>query len=136
MTEHFKLNEFIKSSTADKYNINNMPTDLHLLNLNYIAQILEDIRGKYQKPIYITSGYRSKELNKKVGGSPTSYHLLGLAVDVDNGYNKNKELFELLEENINEFPIDELIDEYNYNWVHISFSPKNCNPKRKIRHIE
>lgn len=135
MTEHFKLNEFIKSATAKRLNINNIPTDLHLLNLNYIAQYLEDIRLKYGKPIYITSGYRSKELNKIIGGSPTSYHLLGLGVDIDNGKEENKILFELILNNINELPIDELVNEYNFDWLHISFSPKNCKPKRQIKNI-
>lgn len=136
MTEHFKLNEFIKSSTAKRLKINNMPTDLHLINLNYIANILEEIREKYGKPIYITSGYRSKELNKIVGGSKTSYHLLGLAVDIDNGKEENKILFELILNIINDLPIDELINEYNYDWIHISFSPRNCKPKRQIKYIK
>lgn len=135
MTEHFKLNEFIKSSTAKRLKISNIPTDLHLINLNYIAEYLEEIREKYGKPMIIASGYRSKELNKIVGGSKTSYHLLGLAVDIDNGKEENKILFELILNNINELPIDELINEYNYDWIHISFSPRNCKPKRQIKYI-
>lgn len=136
MTEHFKLHELIKSSTAKRLNINNMPTDMHLINLNYIAEYLEDIRVKYDKPIYISSGYRCKELNKLVGGSKTSYHLLGLAVDIDNGKEENKILFELILNNINDYPIDELINEYDYDWIHVSFTPRNCKSKRQIKNIK
>lgn len=137
MTKHFTLKELTKSSTAKRNNIDNTPNEVKLLNLKYMAEQLEIIREKYGKPMYISSGYRSKELNRLVGGSKSSYHLLGLAVDIDNGSRElNRELFDIVLSNINELPIDELVNEYNFDWVHVSFTPKNCKSKRQIKNIK
>ena len=81
--EYFKWEEIIRSNTADKYKIDNTPTDDVVNNLEHTLQALNEIRKGYGKPIIITSGYRCKELNTKVGGKPNSKHLKGLAVDLN-----------------------------------------------------
>lgn len=120
MTEHFKLNEFIKSKTADIYKIDNTPTDEIISNLNELAVLLEKIRIKYNHPIIITSGYRCKELNNKIGGVPTSQHVKGQAADII--CRDNRELFILIHEMImnGEIEVGQLIDEKGYRWLHIS----------------
>lgn len=120
MTEHFKLNEFIKSKTADIYKIDNTPTDEIITNLKELAVLLEKIRTKYNHPIIITSGYRCKELNNKIGGVPTSQHVKGQAADII--CRDNRELFILIHEMImnGEIEVGQLIDEKGYRWLHIS----------------
>ncbi len=88
LSEHFTLGEVTKTSvkTAD----GNIPSRVHIENLkNLCENWLEDLRyshntlyGERDEPIIITSGYRSPEVNKRVGGSPTSKHLTGCAVDI------------------------------------------------------
>ena len=88
LSEHFTLGEVTKTSvkTAD----GNIPSRVHIINLkNLCENWLEDLRyshntlyGEKDEPIIITSGYRSPEVNKAVGGSPTSNHLTGCAVDI------------------------------------------------------
>ena len=82
MTEHFKLSEFLRSDTAMFYNIENKPNKEQLDNLAFVAEQLEIIRSYYNKPIFITSGFRTKELNTLIKGSKTSQHMQGLAVDI------------------------------------------------------
>ena len=120
MTEHFKLNEFIKSPTADKHKIDNTPSKEILVNLQELAELLEKIRSKWKSPLIITSGYRCKELNKLVGGSPNSQHVKGQAADIIS--KNNKDLFILIMQMVykGEIKIGQLIDEHNYKWLHIS----------------
>jgi zinc D-Ala-D-Ala carboxypeptidase len=71
-------------------------------------------------PIRISSGYRSKELNKCVGGSTTSQHSSGEAIDIDQDYTTitNKQVFEYIKDNLT---FDQLINEFDYSWVHVSY---------------
>lgn len=81
--KYFELDEFVRSDTADKLKIANVPTFEvvdHLAELT--SKILDPLRAAYGKPITISSGYRCEELNKKVGGSSTSVHKLGYAADM------------------------------------------------------
>ena len=88
LSEHFQLGEVTKTSvkTAD----GNIPSHVAIENLRNICENwLEDLRyshntlyGDKDEPIIITSGYRSPEVNRAVGGSPTSNHLTGCAVDI------------------------------------------------------
>ena len=72
---NFSLREFIYSDTAIRLQIDNTPTDEVLVNLQNVCQfILEPVRNHFDKPITITSGYRSPELCKAIGSSATSQH--------------------------------------------------------------
>jgi hypothetical protein len=128
LTAHFNLAEFTRSESAKRHGVSNNPTPEHLENIRVLCErILEPIRAKYG-PIVISSGYRSKTLNHYIGGALKSQHLEGKAVDIDMdgmGSVTNKEIFEYIKYNL-EF--DQLINEFNYAWVHVSY---NAGKNRK-----
>lgn len=127
MGKYFTINELTKSSTAQRLHINNNPTQEVKDNLNkLIDNVLDPLRELYGKPIIINSGYRCTKLNKAIGGAKNSQHLVGQASDirtVQNTKESNKELFDLIKNS--KLPFDQLINEYDYNWVHVSYSPRN-----------
>lgn len=127
MGKYFTINELTKSSTAQRLHINNNPTQEVKDNLNkLIDNILDPLRELYGKPIIVNSGYRCNKLNKAIGGAKNSQHLVGQASDirtVQNTKESNKELFDLIKNS--KLPFDQLINEYDYNWVHVSYSPRN-----------
>ena len=94
-----------------------------------IEQLLDPIRAAWGGPITVNSGYRSPELNKKVGGVSNSQHLKGEAADITVGSAEdNKRLFDKIVElqKAGKIAFDQLIDESNYAWVHVSYrSGKN-----------
>lgn len=103
------------------------------------AQLLEKIRTVYKKPIIVTSGYRCKKLNDAVGGSKTSQHMKGQAADirsVSDTPQDNKDLFMTIMGMMIQKQIDvgQLIDEYNYNWIHISTPKLKVN--NQIKHLK
>lgn len=133
--KYFTIKELTQSETARKYNISNIPNKEQEQNLiQLVHNILDPLREAYKKPIIVTSGFRSLELNTKINGSKTSQHMKGQAADIkskEDTIEENKKLFKLIQD-LN-LPFDQLIDEYNYNWVHVSFSPRN---RRQILHIK
>lgn len=133
--KYFTIKELTRSETAQKYNINNTPNKEQEQNLiQLIHNILDPLREAYKKPIIVTSGFRSAELNAKSNGSKTSQHLTGQAADIrsqEDTKEENKKLFDLIQQL--KLPFDQLIDEYDFNWVHVSFSPRN---RRQILHIK
>ena len=72
----------LKSETAEKNKIQNTPSVEVEQNIEELLEVLDGLREFYRKPIKITSGYRCTELNKLVGGSPTSAHVIGYAADL------------------------------------------------------
>ena len=118
--KYFTLKEFTNSETARKYYIHNSVPDDLLDNANYTLSRLDDIRERYGKPIYITSGYRCEKLNKLVGGKPSSQHLRAEAADLK----WDKELLSYIIQNCH---FDQLIRESNgpTRWIHISFKKEN-----------
>ena len=127
MGKYFTINELTKSYTAQRLNIDNNPTQEVKDNLNkLIDNVLDPLRELYGKPIIVNSGYRCTKLNKAIGGAKNSQHLVGQASDirtVQNTKESNKELFDLIKNS--KLPFDQLINEYDYNWVHVSYSPRN-----------
>ena len=126
---NFSISELIKSNTAIKYNINNMPDINHLDKmLKLIVCCLQPIRNKLGKPIIITNGYRSFALNKKLeelGYKPskTSQHCKGEAADLTVKGMTQEQLFNFIKNCDVEY--DQLIWEQDNNCVHISYSDKN-----------
>lgn len=121
MGRYFKLEELCRSNTAEKLGIENEP-DAHerasLLAL--IHNLLDPLRMAYGYPILVNSGFRSKTLNKAVGGVYGSQHTKGEAADITAGsITENKRLFELVQQL--ELPFDQLIDERGYSWIHLSY---------------
>lgn len=127
LSKHFTLDEFIKSATATRLGIDNTPDEKALNCIQALVDnVLEPLRVHYGRPIIITSGYRCPKLNKAVGGSSTSQHAIGQAVDirsVSDSREDNKELFDMIREM--KLPFDQLINEFGYDWVHVSFGPRN-----------
>ena len=132
--KHFTLRELIKSDTAIRKGIKNVPNKQEEQNLTALVdKILDPLREAYKKPIIVTSGFRCEELNRLVGGSKTSQHRTGQAVDIrtiSDTPEENKKLYDLIIE-LN-LPFDQLINEYNFDWVHVSFSEKNRKQILKI----
>ena len=130
--KYFTIKELCKSSTAEKLKINNYPTQDIINNLHMLVDnILDPLRSEYGKPIIVTSGYRCEDLNRAVKGSKTSQHMLGLAADITaKSKEENKKLFNLAQK-LN-LPFDQLIDEKNYSWIHISYTTK---PRKRILHL-
>lgn len=123
------MKELIKSSTADKLGIDNTPTPEASVALsNLVTYVLDPLREMYGKPITINSGYRCPKLNAAVGGAKNSQHMRGEAADITAGSKEeNKKLFELIRDNL---PFDQLIDESNYSWVHVSYVSSSKNRKQ------
>jgi hypothetical protein len=122
LTAHFALAEFTRSESAKRHGVPNEPTPEHLKNLIVLCEkVLEPIRIKFG-PINISSGYRSKTLNHYIGGSLNSQHCEAKACDIDMdgmGGPTNKEIFEYIK---NELEFDQLINEFNYSWIHVSYN--------------
>lgn len=121
LSEHLELSEVIRSESAKRNGISNMPTAEHIENFKILAtKVFEPIREHFGVPIRISSGYRSAELNKCVGGSATSQHSSGEAIDIDQDQTTitNKQVFEYIRDNL---VFDQLINEFNYSWVHVSY---------------
>ena len=125
LSAHFNLAEFTRSESAKRHGVSNQPTPEHLENIKVLCEkVLEPIRMKFG-PINISSGYRSKVLNHYIGGSLRSQHCEGKAADIDMDDIKgvtNKEIFEYIK---NELEFDQLINEFNYGWVHVSYNLGN-----------
>lgn len=140
ITENFSLEELIISETAKKRGINNTPSEEITNNLIKLTEeVLQPIRDKYGKSIKVTSGYRSPELNKAIGGAKTSQHLTGEAADLKAGDGNNKKLFDLILEMINkgEITVGQCIWEYGTKqqprWIHVSLP--NFKHKNQILYL-
>lgn len=133
--KYFTIKELTKSDTALRYGIFNIPNKQQEQNLRKLVEtVLDPLREKYGKPIIVSSGFRCEKLNRIVGGARTSQHQTGEAVDirsVQDTPEENKKIFDLiLELNL---PFDQLINEYNYDWIHVSCSDKNRKQILNIR---
>jgi len=133
LSKNLSLAEMLRSESAKRKGIENKPTQEHIENMQLLAEkVFQPIREHFAVPIHISSGYRSKELNKAVGGSQTSQHSKGQAMDIDMDGTSitNAEVFHWIKNNL-EF--DQLIWEFgktaNPDWVHVSFS-KSGNRKQ------
>ena len=118
--KYFSIKELCQSKVAEKYGIDNTPSEEAKENLqNLIDEVLDPCREKYGKPITVNSGYRSKQLNAKIGGVDTSDHLTGEAADITGGsVAENRKIFRILVEN---GKFDQLIWEKGGQWVHVSW---------------
>lgn len=120
LSRSFDLEEFLVSQEATRKGIDNQPTAEHLINLQLLAQnTMQPIRDLMQKPVVISSGYRSEALNRAVGGAKNSQHTRGEACDFIVPGVPVKVLCGMIIGSGIEF--DQLICEFN-KWVHISYS--------------
>lgn len=136
LSNYVSLAEVTKSDTAKRKGISNEPTPEHLENLKTICtEVFDKVREHFGVPIYISSGYRSAALNKAIGGSKTSDHNLGRALDLDQDFRgngvTNMQVFEFIKDNL-EF--DQLIAEFqradgDFEWIHVGYR-KGANRKQ------
>ena len=142
LSEHFTLAELTKTNT----NLKNVPNEAQIENLRRLCGWLEKLRSEWNRrygegddPIVINSGYRSEEVNKAVGGAPTSNHLTGCAADIrvcgmEQALRYAVILLDLSDENREDF--DELLIERNARgaiWLH--FAVRESGNRRKLRFI-
>jgi zinc D-Ala-D-Ala carboxypeptidase len=123
LSEHFNLNEFTLSQTATRKGIDNTPPEPVIERLRMLAATLERVRGLLgNSPIRISSGYRSKELNRAIGSSDNSAHVLGYAVDFTCPiFGTPKEVANEIAKSSIKF--DQII--YEGTWIHLSVDPRN-----------
>lgn len=133
--KYFSINELTRSDTAIRKGIKNIPTESAKNNLTELIEtILDPLREAWGAPIKVTSGYRSWQLNKAIGGSTTSAHALGYAADLVP-INKPMNEFKVFVKNwliSNNLQFDQYIDEHSGNseWVHIGLK-NNAGKQRK-----
>jgi zinc D-Ala-D-Ala carboxypeptidase len=142
LSKHLSLAEVSRSETAKRKGINNTPSGEHLENFKKLAEnIFEPIREHFGVPIHISSGYRSKELNSAIGGSATSQHCSGEAIDIDMDGSAsgvtNAQVFNFIKDNLQ---FDQLIWEFgsdsNPDWVHVSYETTGKQRKQILKAIK
>lgn len=133
ISKNFTLDELCASETAKKMGINNVPNQEQICNLCALTHhVLQPLRDAMGKAITINSGFRSVELNRKVGGQKNSQHLKGEAADIAIGTIENGEKMIAI---IKKLPFDQLIWERNTSnvyWIHVSYRSDGQNRHQYI----
>jgi hypothetical protein len=129
LTKNFTLSEMTKSETALRHGMDNTPPQEIVNNLQALAvHVLQPVRDHYGKGVKVNSGFRSPDVNARVGGSRTSDHTRGMAADIEIPGVPNAELAEWIRGNL---PFTQLILEFytrgvpDSGWVHVSYDPAN-----------
>jgi len=137
ISKHISYKEGVYSTTALRRDIDNTPGDDQLNFMEILAnEVFEPLRGYVGGPIKINSFYRSPELNKAIGGSITSQHCKGQAMDIDDtfGHMTNAQMYYWIKDNLD---FDQMIwefgDDNNPNWVHISYVSPEKNRNRCLK---
>lgn len=128
LSANFQLQEFLQSQTAARKGIDMTPSDEVIENLQaLVTNFLQPLRDLVGGPIRITSGFRPPALNEEIGGSSTSQHMEGKAVDFQVPGFEPIEICEIAI--VNGLPFDQLIHEFR-SWVHASYNgDENRNAK-------
>ena len=131
--KYFTISELLRSDTAIArkiWNGANREQEDNLIAL--VAAILDPLRTACGKPIRISSGFRCPALNRAIGGVANSQHMRGEAADIDLGSTtENRKLAKLIVDM--KLPFDQLIDEANYAWIHVSYKRKGDNRGQILR---
>ena len=137
ISKHVSYNEGIRSNTAVRRGIDNTPNDEQLDNMVKTAEeIFEPLRAYVGGPIKVNSFFRCLELNTAIGGSKSSQHMKGQAMDLDDTFGRctNAEMYEFIKEHLD---FDQLIwefgDDDNPAWVHVSYVSPEKNRKRCLK---
>ena len=128
ITNNFTLTELTRTSTG----ITNNPNKQQVAALiRLCGKVLQPARNLYGEAIQVNSGYRSPAVNRVVGGARNSQHILGEAADITvHCRDGNKKLFEIIRDNLN---FDQLINEKNYSWIHVSYKSEEENRKQVLQ---
>ena len=137
LSKNLVLAGVTRRDTAKRKGISNMPTPEHIENFKKLAEnVFQPIREHFGVPIHISSGYRSKDLNTAIGGSLSSQHCQGEAIDIDMDGTSitNKQIFDFIKENLN---FDQMIWEFgtdaNPDWVHVSYESTGKQRKQILK---
>ena len=141
ISKHLNLAEVTRSDSAKRKGISNQPTPEHIENFKKLAEkVFEPVREHFGVPIHISSGYRSKALNTAIGGSLTSQHCQGEAIDIDmdgSGVVSNADIFNYIKDELN---FDQLIWEFgtakNPDWVHVSYESTGKQRKQVLKAVK
>jgi len=140
ISKHISYKEATRSITALRLGIDNTPFEYELGNMKAIAEnIFEPLRKWVGGAIKVTSFFRSEKLNKAIGGSATSQHCQGRAIDIDDvyGYKTNAEMFHYIKDNLD---FDQIIWEFgtddNPDWIHVSYVSNERNRGRVLKAIK
>lgn len=142
LSPNLSLDECVKSSTASRLGIDNTPPQKAIDNLKLIAtKIFQPLRTHFGVPIFVSNGYRCPALNKAIGGSSSSQHMQGEALDLDmdgRGTNvTNAMIFNYIKDNL---IFDQLIWEFgtstNPDWVHVSYESEGAQRKQILRAVK
>ena len=135
ISKHISYHEATYSNTAVRRNIDNTPGVEELHNMKTLAnRIFEPLRSHFNEPIRINSFFRSVTLNNRIGGAKSSQHVKGEAIDISgtNGVT-NKQLFDWIRENLE---YDQLIAEFGYKWIHVSYTTSKPNRKQVLEAVK
>lgn len=134
LMKYFTIEELCESEEAATLGITNTPDATAVANLRELVEnVLDPLREAWGGPITVNSGFRSKALNIALKGATNSHHLYGMAADITVGSKaKNRKLFVLVQKL--GLPFTQLIDEYGYRWVHISYDPQDI--RKQIIHTK
>ena len=137
ISKNITYKEAIHYNTAKRLGIDNEPSHEQIANMMTIAtMIFQPLRSWVGGPIKITSFFRSPKLNSAIGGSKTSQHCTGQAMDIDDvyGHKSNAEMFMYIKENLD---FDQLIWEFgndeNPSWIHVSYVDAQENRNRCLQ---
>ena len=137
ISKHVSNKEAVYSTTALRLDIDNEPDKKQLVNMQILAEVVfEPLRKWVGGPIKITSFFRSAKLNSAIGGSKSSQHCEGRAIDIDDtfGHKTNAEMFNYIKNNLD---FDQLIWEFgsddNPDWVHVSYASPDENRRRVMQ---
>ena len=127
LTANFSLAEMVKSDTALRHDIDNIPDDEQLANMVTLCEnVLQRVRDHYGMGVKVNSGFRHPSVNAKVGGSKTSDHCKGMAADIEIPGVANADLAKWIVDNMN---FRQVILEFytpgvpDSGWVHVSYNP-------------
>ena len=134
LSPNFTLAEMTASQTAERRGLDNTPNATAIANLTRVAALLEQVRALIGKPIIVTSGYRSPEVNLAIGSTNKSQHPLGCAADIKvHGMTPRQVIEACIKADI---PYHQIIEEFG-SWVHISVpNTPSEEPKRQALTID
>jgi zinc D-Ala-D-Ala carboxypeptidase len=132
LSEHFTLREFTRSQAAERLGIDNRPNEQEIANLKLVAGRLEIVRVGMGARIFVTSGFRCRQLNTLIGGSPNSDHVLGGAADFTVEGHGNADMIRWIM-NHPEIQFDQLIYEFGERgWVHLGIGPGRASRRQVL----
>ena len=138
MSEYFNMLELCHSDTADMNHIDNTPSEEIKEHLEELMEFLDGLRKEWGSPIRITSGYRCPQLNKKVGGSATSAHMIGYAVDMQPIKRPFKDFVEFVKNYLIDKDFDQLLIETSSKgsrWVHLGLYNQKGEQRKQIKNL-